>query len=265
MSVNVADISEVLLQLGLADSCTETQRAIAQEALRMATGAVTRHLKYNPVKTTHIEYYPQQDFRKGQNERIWEVTDILAYQRELSESITDELQVKHIPIRNVVSLKIDYDGRFGARSGSFGSETAQTEGVDFWPHWESVDSSDVHVCMDGIIRSEGRWPDIPGSVKIEYEAGFTDAELHGQDDVLNASPILDAVIDEAIRRFLKVMNRSKKRLAGFSGPLVSEGMGDYNYSVNTAALNRLMDGSQDLLPETIHKLSEFEKYDLGVM
>lgn len=266
MGFQIADISEALLLAGLGSSSTEAERGVVQFCLQAATGAVVKHLQYNPVRSTHTEYYPQQDMRRGVGKQgVWEVNDTEAYVRQISEASTDELQITHIPIRSITHLFIDYDGRFGTRSGSFGSGTEKTEGTDFWAQWELTDSAGEKVCTDGIIRSEGLWPDLPGSVKIEYVAGYTDAELHGTDSVINAFSILDAVLDETQRRVLKVYGRMKKRLAGFSGPLTSEGIGDYNYSSDAAALARLVSGGMDLLPETQHKLQEFVRYDLGVM
>ena len=261
----IADISEVLLQLGLSGAVTETERAITSEALRAATAAVVSFLQYNPVLSTHIEFYPQYDFRIRSADGIWEANDTQAYLRQLSESVTNELQLKHIPIRSIESLWIDYDGRFGKRSGSFGASTEKTEGVDFWAQYDMIDSGDDPVCSDGIIRSEGRWPDTPGTVRIEYTAGYSDAELHGQDTVINASAILEAVIDETVRRVLKINSRMKTRLAGFSGPFASESLGDYSYSVDGGIRAKLIGGTSDLLHETQQKLMSFTKCDMGVM
>ena len=265
MPFGIADLSEVLLQLGLSDTVTEAERAIAQEALRVATGAVVNYLQYNPVLSTHTEFYPQEDFRREGRVEIWEVSDTQAYVRQLSEFVTNELQVQHIPIRSIQSLRIDYDGRFGKKSGSFAASTEKVEGDDYWPQYDLIDSDSKSVCSDGIIRSEGRWPDVPGSVKIAYTAGYTDKELHGQDSVINASPILDGVLDESVRRVLKVYSRMKRRISGFSGPLTTESLGDYSYSTDSAIWMKLVGGSMDLLPETEQKLSRFVKCDMAVM
>ena len=264
-SLMIADISEVLLQMGLAASVTETERAIAQEAIRVATAAVKRFLRYDPVQATHTEFYPQNDFRVGARVGVWEADENTAYYRELSGFVTNELQVKHLPIRSITSLKVDYDGRSATRAGSFGSGTIQTEGSDFWCNYDMEDSSGNKVCKDGIIRSHGRWPDVAGSVKIVYVAGYSDAELHGQDSVIDASAILEAVIDEAVRRVLKVYSRQKRRASGFAGPFSSESLGAYSYSQDTSITGRLIGGGMDILPETEQKLMEFQRFDLGVM
>lgn len=261
---SIVDISEVLLELGLSGTCTEEERAITQAALVSATGAIKRHLRYDPTYQEHTEYYPQLAMFRGEAEQIWEVNETSAYLRTLSQFTSNELQLQHLPLRSVTSLKIDYDGRSGARAGSFGAETAKTEGSDFWPNYDGVDSNGVKVCRDGILRSQGVWPEQPGCVKIVYYAGYTDQELRGQDDKIDASPIWEATKDEAVRRVLKIKSRMKQRLAGFSGPLTSENLGDYSYSVDSATWGKLVGGDRDLLSETIQKLVNFTRMDMGI-
>lgn len=261
----IVDINEVLIQLGLSDRCTETERALVQTCIRTATGAVVRHLKYDPTHQTHTVYHPQNDFRREGRQAIWEVNDTEAYVRYLSEYVSNELQLQHIPIRSVISVNIDYDGRSGTRPGSFGASTLKVEGSDYWPNYDGTDSAGNKICRDGILRSMGVWPDLAGSVKVVYVAGYTDQELHGQDTVIDASPIVESVIDESVRRMLKINSRKKNRLAGFVGPLTSESLGDYSYSTDAAILGRLIGGGMDLLPETEQKLNDFCRYDMGIM
>ncbi len=262
---NIVDPNEVLLQLGLSATCTETERALVLMALKAATNAVVRHLKYDPTYGSRTEYYPQNDFGRQGREAVWEVNDTTAFLRYLSEASTNELQVKNLPIRTITTIHMDYDGRNGSRVGSFGSETLKVEGTDYWPNYDGVDSNGAKICLDGIIRSQGTWPDTAGSVKIVYVSGYTDTELHGQDSVINAGPIAEAVIDEAVRRMLKINSRKKNRLAGFVGPLTGETIGDYSWTGDSAQMSRLVGGGMDILPETEHKLADFCRYDLGVI
>ena len=99
----IVDISEVLIALGLADSVSENDRALAQICLKNATSAVLRHLDYDPTYQTHTEFYPNNDFRRQGRQAIWEVNDTEAYVRYLSEYTTNELQIRNLPIRSVVS------------------------------------------------------------------------------------------------------------------------------------------------------------------
>lgn len=255
MSGRIADISEVLLHLGLSSSVTEEERAITQEAIRYAEGAVRKHLRYDPVQASRTEFYPSMDFSLQSRAAVWEVTDTEAYLRRLNDSAVDELQLQHLPIRSITSVHVDYDGRAGAKSGAF-PNPAQTEGTDFWPNYDKLDDDGNKMCHDGVLRSEGRWPNVPGSVKVVYTAGYSDAELHGNKTIVDASPILEAVIDEAVRRVQRIYSKMKKARTGFTGPFSSESLGDYSYSVDTALLQRMV-GGLDLMPETVEKLSEF--------
>lgn len=236
-----------------------------QACIVQAQGAIRRFLRYDPAQDTRIEYYPQTDFGLTSSTQVWETTETTAYLRDLSSSSSTELQLANLPVRSIVSLKIDYDGRSGTRAGSFGASTAKTEGTDFWPNYDIVDGLGAKVCRDGILRSDGLWPDQPGSVRVEYVAGYTEKEFRGQDTMIDASPIWDATIDEVTRRVLKVNSRMKKRLAGFSGPLTNESLGDYSYSSAGDIYSTLVGGGLDLLAETEQKLQAFQRYDMGVM
>lgn len=255
----IADISELLLELGLQSSVTDAERALAQQSLIKADGAVRRRLQYDPAYATRTEYYPTMQVNRQDREGIWEANDTQAYVRQVAEAATTELQLRHLPIRGSVTLYIDYDGRAGARSGAFGSSTLKTEGTDFWPNYDGEDAAGVKFCRDGILRSEGLWPANPGSVKVTYTAGYTQDELRGVDPILDASPIWEAVIDESVRRFIKAKQRMKRR-AGWTGPLTSERLGDYSYSADASMLAALVGGGYDLLSETEAKLESFVNY-----
>lgn len=264
MPARIADISELLLELGLTGTISDKERAIANICLRRAEAAVRRHLQYDPAQETRTEYYPQMDHRVPERQGVWEANETHAYFRESIEYGMEDLQLKHIPVRSVTSLKVDYDGRFGTKNESFPESSAWTEGTDFWPNYDKVDSQGNSFCSDGILRAEGGWPSAPGTIKVVYVAGYTDAEFHGDDEVVDASPILEAVIDEATRRVHKIYSRMKGRAGFGKGAFTSENLGDYSYSVNTAAMNRLIGGGMDLLPETIHKLQDYVNWGLSL-
>lgn len=259
----IVDVSEALLELGLSSAVTEEERAITNMAIVKAEGSIRRYLGYNPRHVRHTEFYPRTDLDYQGRASVWEVEGSQAVLRRVAEAATNELQIQHSPIRGypAIDLRIDYDGRGGARVGSFAIETQKTEGSDYWPNYDGVDSDGHSLCRDGIIRSAGSWPTTPGSVKIEYTAGFTAGELHGQDTVIDASPIVEAVIDETVRRVKKAFAQRKKVGAGFAaGPIISENLGDYSYSIDGAALSKLVGGTMDILPETREKLESFMLY-----
>lgn len=267
----LVDESEVLLEAGLSGSVTDEEASLAMVALKRAEGAIIHHLRYDPSQQVRTEFYPQADFdSQGDREGVWEVDSSQAYLRRESRGATQELQLQHVPVRasdadgnNAIDLRIDYDGRFGARSGSFDTDTQQTEGTDFWPQYDGVDSNGYAICRDGILRSVGLWPLEPGSVKVIYVGGYTKAEIAGQSALVDASPIGDAVVAEASRRLQRALIMKKRSGVGFiAGILQSEKLGDYSYSVDTAASTRLFGSLYDIMPETKEKLHKFALYAL---
>ncbi len=255
---SVIDVSEALLELGLSSTVTDEERAIVNASITRAEGAVKRYLKYDPVQRTRTEFYPQADRNLLGRFQVWEVDSNQAVLRHLSEAATDQLQVQHIPIRSITTLSIDFDGRSGAKSGSFPAETDKVEGTDFWPNYDGQDSSDEKICRDGIVRSIGAWPTSPGTVKIIYVAGYTSAELHGQDSIVDASPIMDAVLEESVRRAKKAFVTKKKTSVGFlAGVVTSEKLGDYAYTLDANIANQLFGSGWDVMPENMQKLEDF--------
>lgn len=257
---HIADISEALLELGLSSSVTDEERAIVDTALLRAEAAVRRYLGYDPVYGSHTEFYPNADYQAGQREGVWEVSGDQAVMRELTSAQVDELQLRHIPVRSITHLYVDYDGRCGTKAGAFAAATEKTVGVDFWSNYDGVDSVGVSVCRDGILRSSGMWPVTTGSVKVVYVAGYKAAELHGQDSVLSALPILEAVVGETCRRVRSIMALKKRTGAGFvPGIITSESLGDYSYSVDSGSANQQVMGG-DLCRASIERLMEFRNF-----
>lgn len=258
---NIVTKAEVLLDLGLSVTITTEEDAIVDAAIQRAESAIIRHLHYDPVQRSRTEFLPLTDLTTGRREGIWEVQGSNAVITRTEVGASSELQVKHIPIRSITNLFVDYDGRSGTVSGSFAADTEKTEGVDFNPNYDTVDSSSNSMCRDGIIRSAGLWPTSPGTVKLVSVAGYTATEFHGTDDVVDASPITEAAVDESIRRAKKAFVNKKKTGIGFAaGPLSGERLGDYSYNIDSSVVNRLFAGTTDLLPETVLKLGAFVNY-----
>lgn len=256
MTGRIVDISEAKLATGLAESISAVETGLLNIACSIAEGAIRRYLHYDPVYAQRTEYYPTFDSGHTSREVLWEVSATMMYEREVARASAQELQLRHLPIRSVTDLRIDYDGRSGTRSGSFGSETVKTEGTDFWANYDMFDTDSARVCNDGILRSQGRWPNVAGSIKVQYYAGYKQKELRGQDTLIDASPIWAAAISEIQRQMIRLSAMKKKTAAGFAGPLTSENLGDYSYTADATLLQRMV-GGMDLLPESMDMLSSF--------
>lgn len=252
--ISGSDIKELL------GETSSDNDAIITLSIRRAEGAIRRYLRYDPVFASRTEFYPQTDQRPGGGNLILEATATHAVFTTPESVRGTELQVQHLPIRGnpAIQLFVDYNAKAGTSSGSFASDTEKTEGTDFWANYDGVDSSGYRICRDGILRSHGLWPTEPGSVKIVYSAGYTAAELQGQDSVVDASPIWDACLEECIQRCKKALVNKKSSTLGYlAGPLTSERLGDYSYKVSDEIALKLFGiKAYDLLPESIEKLED---------
>jgi len=259
------DPSLVLLELGLSDSSTEEERAIVQQALVKSWAAVARFLHYDPELKERTEILPVTDFQRAALPGIWEIENQRAYVRRQVTAASSELQLSAIPLRSspAIQVWVSYDGRFGTRPTAFGAGDKKVEGQDYWAQYDTVDGDDNKLCSDGILRSFGAWPSEPGSIKVVYTAGYSDSELNGQSDNVDAAPIMDAVVEEALRRAKKVLTLWKKnaRTGHNAGTITSEGLGDYNYSISGGVLDKLLSAGS-LSSESKEKLAPFVLWGL---
>lgn len=255
MAGKVIDVSELLLELGLASGATEEERAVCVAALARAEGAVRGFLRYDPVIAERVEYYPQRREVRTPPVRAWDTDGTRACPVAVATGGATELQLLRLPVRKVVGLWIDHEGMAGAREGAFGLGTERAEGVDFWANYDTVDADGGLVCNDGVLRSRTPWPTDPGTIKVRYVAGYTAEELRGQGGAVDASPIAECVLREAARRAKKTLLLKKNARVGFvSGMVTSERLGDYSYS---ATPDNAVSAEGSLLPETMQQLSDY--------
>lgn len=265
MGATILDVSEVLLELGLSSAVTDEERAVVEQSVRRAESTVVRHLRYDPVLRTRTEYYPQRVSGYQPREMVWESNDVEAYQRAESEASTSELQLQHLPIRSVTSLYLDYDGRSGAQAGAFAVSTLKAEGTDYWPNYDRVDGDGNRLCSDGVLRSLGSWPQEPGTVKVTYIAGYSPAELRGEDAIINAGPIIEALLLESCRRVRRMFALKKSNGRGMpAGIITSESLGDYSYSIDAGSANKMAMSSSGLMPESVELLSGFVNWGWSI-
>lgn len=250
--------AELRLVLGLSSTITDEERGVLLTVHKEAEQAVRRYLGYDPEQAERTEFLPRGDYL-GTAYGAWESTG--AYAVWTPADIVNELLVAHIPIRSISSLRVDRDGRFGTRAGSFGAETAWTEGVDFWPTYEASG-----VCKSGLIQASTSWPVSAGSVRITYTAGLTAAELSGNttNRIVDGSGISEAVKLTAVKGMETYMTRRKKtRLGWIPGALASETLGSYSYSTDSAALSAAVGMLKKLPPQAEQACADWRHY--GIM
>ena len=234
---------------------TDFQKTVTSNALSFVMGSVKKFIRYNPVYAEYTEFHPQQPFQSQISRGIWEVMEQRATLRQVAEAATNEMQLQNLPLRSTIAIYVDYDGRSGTKSTSFGSESLKTLGQDYWPNFDCYDVEGNKVCRDGVVRTIGLWPTTPGTIKVVYYGGYKLAEFMGQGSIIDASPIRQVIIDETIRGLRKAMVQKSGKLGLPAGVLASENLGQYSYSLAQQSLQQLFGG--DLLPESKEKLSEY--------
>lgn len=264
----IASEAEARASLGLMSTITDEERAMLNLFLPEAEGAVIGHLGYDPVQRSAVEYYPRADPSGGIGVvgSAWDV-DSNHRRAELygvrgRAPIFPTLQLERLPVRDVTDLRIDYDGRFGQQTGSFGNASQKTKGTDFW-----METDQPNYCPTGCLFANSQWPMEPGTVRVTYLAGYSPDELQGratttktEDGIIttarvNASPIKRAVLLTVSTAMQKWASLKKSKTGWKPGGLSSEKLGDYSYTVGGTSAQTIA-GLKVELPGTAIEILE---------
>lgn len=261
-------------ELGLCPPNSWESKTVKKVIIKVR-GAIKRFLRYDFEYKYHCEYYPQRDYT-GRYLTAVETISGAEMPGRITQA-TSEFIVQHIPVRSVTGLWVDDDAWSETKSPAFEASQLKVEGTDFWPNWNlSIMSGAEKVCEDGIIRSESQWPTFPGSIKICYWAGYTDAELRGESEYIDASPIWEALLDEASRRVKRTLMQRKNAAGNVdwtAGPIQSERLGDYSYTIGSGSSGSASSASEatmtygnshELLYTTREKLTSYVNYGFAL-
>lgn len=266
--------AEARIVLGLSSSITDADRGLLEMLLPMVNAAIAKELKYDPEYKLHSgEFYPRAEvpLREGGARGTWDSNGTVAFFQPHDRGMV--LQLQHLPIRSVEELKVDYNGGFGTKAGTFGASTIQVEGTDFY---QDLMKSGFNAT--GHLFSYTGWPVEPGSVKATYYAGYTAWELSGAagntDETdpetettcsgIDASGIKAAALKTMLKAFKTFKANQKSAQAGFAaGPLTSERLGDYSYTADAGAAAAITGLMVSVPPEAKDDLEPFVHW--GVM
>jgi len=243
--MSIVDLSEVLLELGIADSPTVEEKAIATLAISKAEKLVKNFLGYDPVYSQRMEFYC---FGGISEDKInWEVNTVFISNRNAG----NVLQLRRLPVRGYpsIDLRIDLIG------GVFGENCILEEGKSWVVDYNGVDSKGRRFSDSGILYYlRGNWPTFPYGIGVSYYGGYKPEELRGRlDSGLDGTSIWSACLMESVRLAKLVLSKKKNEILGhISGVVNSERLGDYSYSLSA-------EGEKQLFGDVVFSLSNEAK------
>jgi len=235
---------------------TAAETSLLDDVIAQAHASVRKHIGYNPETLRRTEYYPRHDLTGGISATaVWDVNAARTHARleAVSATALDSLQLERLPVRTIHTVKVDSNGNFGNTSGAFGSGTSWTEGDDFW----GIDEQSG-LNKSGILLSNGTWTVTPGSIEVDYTAGYTAGEFAGTDTDVDALPIQRAVIGTSVKAFNMWQSWKKKSIGWVPGAFKSEKLGDYSYTRDTSAGSTAMLNMEVSIPTEF--LEDLEPY-----
>lgn len=124
----------------------------------------------------------------------------------------DTLILKRRPVTAVASVWVDNKGFYGQAPDAFPTSSLLTVGVDYVSPSlaESEENAGLLLCVSDC------WPTGRGNIKVTYTAGYSTIP----DDLTLAANLLAAAV-------------RKSAASGQAGPLASETLGEYSYTVLT--------------------------------
>lgn len=236
--------AEARVALGLISTITDEERAVINLLLPAAEAAIAGEIGYDPVQIELTEYYPRQTPAGGylRGGVAWDVDSqhrrALMYRTGGGVPRYPTLQLARLPLRKITRVRVDYEGRHGETSESFGADSEWVQGEDFWGEYDRPNYSPT-----GCVFGNRVWPEQPGSIEIVYRAGYSPSELQGRataDEVASDGTITTAGINASAlkRACLLTLSASvhkwsslRKTASGFVPAMSSERLGDYSYTL----------------------------------
>lgn len=253
--------AEARIVLGMAGDITAVDRALIEFLLPQVQEAVATHLRYDPeYRERTREYYPRVE-GAGATGYVEDSNGIEAFLRPLGG--TGILQLAALPVRKVTDVRVDHDGRFGQRDGSFGDDSVWTAGDDYYldsdqdvllPNSEELGQ----FSRTGHLVTSRSWPAQPGTVRVSYFAGYSQDELNGRAaSGISAAGIKKAALLIFQKSFSAAKLRQKNSRVGFKAGVVSESMGSYSYSLDSATVAELVGMKIEVPPEAADALEKY--------
>lgn len=247
----ITTASEVASYLGLSSTPT-----LLTTLLPYGEAEVKKFLRYDPEQQEHTEIYPASQ-RAADRDVLVDVRGDKAIFTG-GHQANNFLYVKHLPVRDSSATGVssdpqvfeDYDARFGQASGAFAASTEIDRGDEWYLDYEYAGLSK----SGKFVRVGANWPTQAGTVKIVYTAGYSADELAGTGGDVDVSDIKLACLIAVGHLYKQAVLNGSTGAAGLTaGPIVSESITDYSYTVSGGAAER-MGYSRGGLPSQVQRM-----------
>lgn len=266
---------ETVLGIGAFSSgITDEERAMLDVVVPAAESKVRQLLQYDPEQNVHTDIVPRHNYAGGSSlgrHGFWDVNALHTKAIFIESSFVshDTLQLQHIPIREVIDLRVDRDSRHGKAANAFDDDTEWTEGDEFHGDYEQS-----NVCLSGCLYAYGGWPITTGAVRVQYRAGYSRLELDGLATTssvdangvittagVDAVGIKRAAMLIAAKAFHTWQQLKKGSQTGFiPGAIQSERLGDYSYTLGANTSEAIAGLTAAVPPEALDELEPFKHY-----
>lgn len=168
------------------------------------------------VETSGLVYYlPKQGQRHGS--QVWQL------ELDRQTQAHDRMQLPQMHVSAVSEVRVDLSARGGV-AGHFASDTILTSGDDYFLEPDGlagVSSS------GGLLRVNGSWPNLPGTVKVTLTAGFSESQLAGEHNILRMGLICECAAHWARRQQMEKLFTTGLGAADKTGLLSGFKMGEF--------------------------------------
>jgi len=224
---------------------------------------VKKFLRYDPEQQEHTEFYPNSR-RSADRDVLVDVSGNRAVFMS-GHQANNYLTIKNLPVRDSNATGVssdpqifeDYDARFGQASGAFAASTELTRGTQFYLDYEQAGLSR----SGKLVRVGANWPTQEGTIKVVYTAGYSSDELAGTGGDVDASDIQMAAMMTVAHLYKQAVLNGATGSAGLTaGPMVSESLGEYSYTVASGAAERMGYSRGSLPSQVMRMLQEFRSF-----
>lgn len=221
---SIVNLSQILASVGVAlDAATDAQKTLAVLTHAPCESVVKRFLKFEPCLNEYDYYLPGPAVCRQD----------------------EYLMLRHPPLRKIREVWVNDEACFNIKRDESGGDQKLEYGVDYIPEWETGEENDEghRVSHSATLKrlTGGIWPNVSGSVRVCYRAGYTVNEFLGYGDPETERA---AVIHKATLVYCSMAYRNYENQAGStgaigvqlpSGSLTSEKLQDYSYSIDAAS------------------------------